>query len=112
MPDCRDVSTDRASNSGVYLPAAFFAFCARNFAHLALVAAAILFLPAADMARFAGAGAVVFAAPPADPFPALAHRALCACAIFLREATDTIRVGRVDSRDTPVPFKDSITEIA
>jgi hypothetical protein len=57
---------------------------------------------------------VVLAAPDAgfDSFRALAHLALCACAIFLRGAADTMRVGRVDLRDTPVPFKDSITEIA
>jgi len=115
MLDCRDVSTDRASNSGVgYLPAAFFAFCARNFAHLALVAAAILFLPAADMTRFTGAEPVVFAAPAAgcDPSPALAHLALCACAIFRREAAEIIRFGWLALRYDPVPFNDSITEIA
>jgi hypothetical protein len=35
-----------------------------------------------------------------DSFRALAHLALCACAIFRREAADT-----------PEPFNDSITEI-
>jgi hypothetical protein len=42
----------------------------------------------------------------------LAHLARCACAILRRETADTMRDGRLDLRDTPVPFKDSITEIA
>jgi hypothetical protein len=84
-----------------WLYAAFFC-CAFSFAHLALCAAAILFLPAAEIVRFGFA---------ARPF-AFAHRARCARAILRREAADTIRVGRPDLRDTLVPFKDSITEIA
>jgi hypothetical protein len=40
------------------------------------------------------------------------HRALCACAIFRREAADMIRFGAIVSRDFPTPFNDSITEIA
>jgi hypothetical protein len=71
-------------------------------------------LPAAEIfrERFTGAERLVSAGAGCDPFPALAHLAFCACAIFRREATETIRVGRPDLRDTPVPFKDSITEIA
>jgi hypothetical protein len=53
------------------------------FAHLALCAAAILFLPAADMVRFGFS---------ARPF-AFAHRAFCAKLIFLRAAADMVRLG-------------------
>jgi hypothetical protein len=74
---------------------------ALTFAHRARCAAAILFLPAADMVRL-GFGARPFA---------FAHRACCASAILRREAEDTIRVDRPDLRDTPAPFKDSIAEI-
>ena len=86
--------------------AAFFP--ARIFAHRARCAAAILFLPAADIVclpRFDAIGTTLCAF-------ALAHRARCACAILRREAADTIRVGRPDLRDAPVPSKDSIIEIA
>jgi hypothetical protein len=66
------------------------------------------------MVRLAGAEPLAFAAPATgrDPFPALAHLALCASAIFLREAADTTRVGWVELRDAPIPFNDSMTEIA
>jgi hypothetical protein len=75
------------------------------------------------MVRFAtGAGAVLFAARIAAgcaSFRALAHRALCARAIFRREAADIIRVGAdmilvgwLACRDVPAPFNDSIAEIA
>jgi hypothetical protein len=65
------------------------------------------------MVRLAGAELVVFPADIDCERPgALAHRARCACAILRREAADTIRVGRLDLRDTSEPFKDSITEIA
>jgi len=77
-------------------------FPAFSFAHLALCAAAIFLRADADMLRV-GFGARPFA---------FAHRARCACAILRRETAETIRVGRLDLRDTPVPFKDSITEIA
>jgi hypothetical protein len=63
------------------------------------------------MVRLAGAEPVAAFAG-CDLFRAFAHRARCACAIFRREAADTIRVGRFAFRDAPVPFKDSITEIA
>jgi hypothetical protein len=94
-------------------PAYFFS-AVFTFAHRARCAAAIFLRADADMVRFTGAGPVVLVAPSAgcDPLPALAHLALCACAIFRREASDTMRVGRFAFRDTPVPFKDSITEIA
>jgi hypothetical protein len=94
-----------------WLYAAFFC-SALTFAHLALCAAAILFLPAADMVRLAGAELVVFRADIDCERPrTFAHRACCASAILRRAAEDTIRVGRPDVRDTPVPFKDSIPEI-
>jgi len=75
------------------------------------VAAAILFLPAADMTRFTGAESDT-AFSGCDPFPALAHLAFCANAIFRREAAEIIRFGWFAFRDTPEPFKDSITDIA
>jgi hypothetical protein len=55
---------------------------------------------------------VVFAANGCDPLPALAHLALCAAAIFRREAAEMIRVGWFLFRDVSEPFNDSITEIA
>jgi hypothetical protein len=65
------------------------------------------------MVRFAGAEAVVFAAATGcDSFRALAHLALCACAILRREAADIIRVGWFAFPNDPKPFNDSITEIA
>jgi hypothetical protein len=59
--------------------AAFF-FPAFNFAHLALCAAAIRFLPAAEIVRF-GFGARLFA---------FAHRAFCARLIRLRAEADMV----------------------
>ena len=65
------------------------------------------------MVRFTGAEPVVFAiATGCDSFRALAHLALCACAILRREACDIIRVGWFACRTVPEPFSDSITEIA
>jgi hypothetical protein len=58
----------------------------------------VIFLRAEiDKVRFAGADAVVLAATNAgfDPSRARAHLAFCACAIFRREAADTIRLGWV-----------------
>jgi hypothetical protein len=63
------------------------------------------------MVRLAGAEPVTAFAG-CDPFRAFAHRARCACAIFRREAADTIRIGWLAFRDAPEPFNDSITEIA
>ena len=64
------------------------------------------------MVRFTGAEPDVFAAvAECDPFPALAHRAFCASAIFRREAADIIRFGLV-FRDVAEPFNDSINEMA
>jgi hypothetical protein len=97
--------SETAGNGGDF-DHAFFA--ARIFAHLARCAAAILFLPAAEivrLARFDAIGMTLCAF-------ILAHRARCARAILRREAADTMWVARVDLRDTPEPFKDSITEIA
>ena len=76
--------------------AAFF-FAARNFAQRKRVAAAILFLPAAEIVRvrFTGAEAAVFAEP-ADgcgPFLSAAHLLFCAAAILRREAAEIIRFG-------------------
>jgi hypothetical protein len=70
-------------------------FAARNFAQRKRVAAAILFLPAAEILCLCltGAEAVVFAEP-ADgcgPFLTAAHLAFCAAAIFRREAAEIIR---------------------
>jgi hypothetical protein len=87
---------------------------------------------AADMVRLAtGAGLVVFAAAETntgrDPFRTFAHLAFCARAIFRREAADMIRIGADGDADAdadvipvgwftfpnvPVPFSDSIAEIA
>lgn len=65
------------------------------------------------MVRLAGAELDVFPAnADCDCLRMPAHRAFCARAIFRREAADTIRVGWFDLRDAPVPFKDSIAEIA
>ena len=66
------------------------------------------------MMCFAGAEPVVFALPTAGcaPFRTFAHRAFCASAIFRREAADITRFGRLVSPVVPVPFKDSIAEIA
>jgi hypothetical protein len=75
------------------------------------------------MARFTGAGVVVFAAdetkPGCNSFRAFAHLALCARAIFNREAFEmnrfgaaTVPVGWFAFCGIPVPFSDSITEIA
>jgi hypothetical protein len=66
------------------------------------------------MVRFTDAESFVFATPVAvcDPVRALAHLALCACAIFRREAAEIIRFGWFVFLDLPEPFNDSITEIA
>jgi hypothetical protein len=65
------------------------------------------------MVRFVGAEAVVFAvATGSDSFRALAHLALCACAILRREAADITLVGGFAFRIVAEPFSDSITEIA
>jgi hypothetical protein len=66
------------------------------------------------MVCLTGTEPVVFATATTgcNPFFALAHLALCACAIFRREAPDIIRVGWFACLTVPVPFNDSITEIA
>jgi hypothetical protein len=73
------------------------------------------------MVRFTGAELVTFATPAAgcDSFRTFAHLACCARAILRREAADTFRVGAdmvwvgwFACRDVPLPFSDSITEIA
>jgi hypothetical protein len=101
-------------NSGLRWPYAAFFCPAFSLAHLARCAAAILFLPAAEMVRFTGAepGVLATFAAGCEPFPALAHLALCACAIFSREAADIVRFGWFVLKDIPEPFNDSITEIA
>jgi len=75
----------------------YFFFAARNFAQRARVAAAILFLPAAEILRvdFTGAGALAFAAAGFDPFRAKAHRFFCARLIRLRADADRVRPGLV-----------------
>jgi hypothetical protein len=89
-------------------------FCRFSFAHRARWNAAIFLRAAADMMRFTGAEAVVFAAATTDcdSFLALDHLALCACAIFRREAADMTLVGWFVLRVAPELFNDSITEIA
>lgn len=63
------------------------------------------------MVRFAGAEIDFLSDTDCDCFR-LAHRALCARAIFRREAADTIRFGWAVLLDTgDDPFKDSIPEI-
>jgi len=64
---------------------AFFC-CAFSFAHLARWAAAILFLPAADIVRLG------FTLP---AWPFFAQRAFCAKLIFLRAAADMVCLGFV-----------------
>lgn len=65
----------------------FFFCCSRIFAHLALAAARILAIPAADMRRLPG---VLFVA-----LFLLAQRARCAAAMRLRAAEDSVRRGLV-----------------
>lgn len=69
-------------------------FCCLIFAHLARWNAAIFLRADADMVRFTeeSVGFAVAAAG-CDSFRAFAHLAFCACAIFRREAAETIRVG-------------------
>jgi len=107
---CRILAAGSQSYYATYL---FFA--ALNFAQRERAAAAILFLPAAEIFRVRfTAEPFVFGTPAADcaPFLALAHLAFCASAIFRRKAADMTRVGWFAFRDVPVPFNDSITEIA
>ena len=100
--------------AGAASPYAAFFCCAFNFAHLARWKAAIFLRADADIVCFAGADAVVFAAPTdgCDSCRAFAHLAFCACAIFRREAADIIRFGWLALRDVPDLFNDSITVIA
>src|SRR5277367_2551942 len=65
------------------------------------------------MVRFTGTGTgavvLVIATTGCDPFRARAHLALCARAILRRDAADITRLGWLV---VPVPFNDSMTEIA
>jgi hypothetical protein len=61
--------------------------CALTFAHLALCAAAILFLPAADIVRLG------LAAPALIWAVLFAHRAFCARLIRLRAEADRVCFG-------------------
>jgi hypothetical protein len=93
--------------------AAFFC-CALTAAHLARCAAAILFLPAAEIVCLAEADPTNFATNVGcDCFRTLAHRAFCASAILRLEATDIIRIGWAVllGAAAPASFKDSIPEI-
>jgi len=92
--------------------AAFFC-SARTFAHLALCAAAIRFLPAAEILRLAGAEPVDFATSVGfDCFRTDAHRAFCAKLIRLRADADNVCFGLVALPDAaPAPFNDSIPAI-
>jgi hypothetical protein len=99
-----------------WAPCAYAAFfcSARIFAHRARCAAAIFFRAAADMLCLDEAEFAIFIAVTAgfDSFRTLAHLAFCACAIFRRDAADMIRFGWVAFPVLPLPFNDSITEIA
>jgi len=68
----------------------------------------------ADIVRFTGTDPVVFTAPVTefDCFRTFTQRAFCVCAIFRREATEITRAVCFVFPDVPVPFRDSITEIA
>jgi hypothetical protein len=68
------VATNSSERSGVFSAYAAFFFAALNFAQRARAAAAIRFLPAAEIVRlrFTGTGAVIAAC--FDPFRAFAHR--------------------------------------
>jgi hypothetical protein len=74
-----------------------FFFAARNFAQRARAAAAILFLPAAEIVRvcFTGGEPKVFPADAAafDPFRAFAQRNFCAALIRFRAEADMVRPG-------------------
>jgi hypothetical protein len=95
-----------------------------SFAHLARWNAAIFLRAAGDIVRVTGAVVFFLGKTNAgcDSFLALAHLALCARAIFRREAAEIIRVGAdlvpvgADvipvGWDAPVPFSDWISEIA
>jgi hypothetical protein len=63
-------------------------FPAFTFAHLALCAAAILFLPAAEIVRFT---IVMPVATGCDSFRVFAHRAFCAMLIRRRADADKVR---------------------
>jgi hypothetical protein len=92
---------------------AFF-LAARNFAQRARVASAILFLPAADNLRLAGAApGFAITATGCEFFRRPAHRAFCANAILRRDAADTVRIGWAVLLGVAVyiSFKDSISEI-
>lgn len=73
----------------------YFFFAAFSFLHRARWAAAILFLPAAEILRlgFTGAGVVAAAAAGFHPFRDFAHRAFCAMLMRLRADADKARPG-------------------
>jgi hypothetical protein len=80
------VSADfRSEVLGQRLTYAAFFFAALNFAQRARAAAAILFLPAAEIVRF-GFAARLFV---------FAHRAFCARLIRFRAEADRVRLGFV-----------------
>jgi hypothetical protein len=92
-------------------------FCpALIFAQRARIASPIFFRAAADIVCFGfpRAHPVASALPAAGfaSFRTFAHRAFCACAILLLEAAEITRAGWFAFWDDPVPFSDSITEIA
>jgi hypothetical protein len=70
---------------------AYLFFAARNFAQRLRAAAAILFLPAAEIFRVGFAGAEAVTTVGFDPFRACAHRFCCAKLIFLRADADNVR---------------------
>jgi hypothetical protein len=109
---CRIVA---AGSLGLFVYAVLFFCLALIFAQRARIASAIFLRATADMVwSFAGADPVVVAAltPGFDSFRTLAQRAFCACAIFIRDAAEITRVGWFVFPDVPVPFNDSMTDIA
>jgi hypothetical protein len=73
---------------------AFF-FAALNLAQRARVAAAILFLPAAESFRVGFTGTEAVTTVGCDPFRVFAHRFFCAKLIFLRADANRVRPGLV-----------------
>jgi len=79
-----------AAGSQATYPVYLF-FAARNFAQRARAAAAILFLPAAEIFRVRFAGAEAIATAGCDPFRTFAHRFFCARLILFRADADNVR---------------------
>lgn len=87
------LATNSSERRGVFSAYVAFFFAALNFAQRAREAAAIRFLPAAEIfrVRFTGTEAIVFSATGFDPLLAIAHRFFCARLIRLRADADNVR---------------------